>query len=259
MGSEGLPPDQLLLLSQVHQHWARSKCVWPSFEEVDKQLDRQDLDAAEILNPITPRYIQEWGGTPRRLILTARGLAQLADPPPLVDTFIIAVRFLADVEQHWEPEPPDHLEPVVTSAHLATHLQSPFPRPPEVAKAMAESVCPVLVVESGHLGTGFSIESTGAWSASVNRRIRRFRGVASLDEYLAIADAESVVPSPQSVEPAPSPTPVRSKRFSRARGIGSVATSSVVAFVRKHIGKVILGVVVTVVSGLLLALIFALI
>ncbi len=139
--------EQRSLLAIVYDLWSTTNGVWPLYPQVDKQLDRQGIDAEVALRSMFPRFVQLDGGRPppqetQRLSLTVRALAELPGPPPITETFVAAVRYLAFREQVHDPQPPDDLILSATSADLAQYLETSasIPRPPHVAAQMAQSV-----------------------------------------------------------------------------------------------------------------------
>lgn len=185
---------QLRLLSAVHDLWSHANGVWPVFAQVDKYLDERGVDAEPILLSLAPRWLRldgRGGGSlpGQRVILTVRGLAEI-DPPPLItETFLEAVRFAARVEQAHEPEPPDRFSPRITTADLAEDLErsGSIPRPPDVAYGLASAVGELLLGE-GHLWSWFGPSEDGTWAMEISRRVRKFRDVASLRDYLEVVD-----------------------------------------------------------------------
>lgn len=187
--------EQRAVLAAVYDMWSRGNGQWPMFAEVDKHLDEQQVDAEDVLRSLCPRWVRVDGGQvppalEGRVSLTVRGLVHLRPPPVILETFLDAVRYLAVREQRHQPQPPDRLTAVVTSAELADHVQTSasVPRPTEVAESLARAVGHLLEQE-GYLWTGWSsVPEDASWRLDVSRRVRRFRGVVSVDDYLARMD-----------------------------------------------------------------------
>ena len=186
--------EQRSLLATVYDLWSTTNAVWPLYAQVDKQLDEQGIDAEAVLWSVFPRFVRLDSGslppqTSQQLSLTVRALAELPGPPPITETFVVAVRYLASREQAHHPQPPDDLAPSATSADLAQYLETSasIPRPPQVAAQLAQSVGDLLRGE-GHLWTFFGSDEKGGWQVTVSRRVRRFRGTATLNDYLARVD-----------------------------------------------------------------------
>lgn len=194
MTDEDVTTEERLLLSTVYDLWSAANGVWPLYAQVDKQLDGQAIDAEAALRSVFPRLVRlDSGSLPpqasQQLSLTVRALAELPGPPQITETFTAAVRYLASREQAHDPQPPDDLEPKATSADFGQYLETSasIPRPPQVAAQLAQSVGELLRSE-GHLHTYFGADDDGGWEVTVSRRVRRFRGTTTLDDYLARVD-----------------------------------------------------------------------
>lgn len=195
MPDADLSAEELRVIQAVHDAWARSNGQWPTFAEVDKQLDSVGLDAQVLVSRLVPRYIrlESPGAVPAPadlLKLSVHALAALPTKPPIADTFLAAVRYMAARERAHTPMPPDDLMPSITSSELAQFLQASasIPRPPQIAHGMALGLAGFLLGE-GHLWTGFNTAPDGEWTLQVSRRIRQFRDVADLEGYLSTRDA----------------------------------------------------------------------
>jgi hypothetical protein len=194
MTGEDVTMNQRLLLSAVYNLWSAANGAWPLYAQVDKQLDARGIDAEGVLETMVPGLVRVDGGSlpplgSKRVSLTVRALAELPGPPQITETFVAAVRYLVSREQSHNPVAPDDLVPVVTSADFSKHLETSasIPRSPEVAAQMAKSVGDLLSIE-GHLWSQFLPGGDGGWMVNVSRRVWRFRGTESLEDYLARVD-----------------------------------------------------------------------
>jgi predicted nucleotide-binding protein len=194
MAQADLTTEQRMLLSTVYDLWAVSHSRWPAFAQVDKVLDAHGIDAETVLRFLVPRYVLldagDVGSVPGQLLsLSVRGLAELPGPPAVTKWFLTLLRYLSGLEQSHDPQPPADLQPTANSTDFARYLETSasVPRPPQVAQRMSHAVGHLLHGE-GHLWTRFGSHEDGSWDADVSRRIRRFRDVATLADYLARVD-----------------------------------------------------------------------
>lgn len=188
----------LRLLNSVLRVW-RTARRWPTFAEIDKELDQNGLDALALLRPMNPTYVLCSGGSypqgDSELTLTVPGLALIPEGSSVGSQFVAAVRFLAGVERAHSPAP-DFPYALVTSDDLAEYFESSIgvPRPHTIALSMAEDVGPFLRSE-GWLWNSFTTTEEG-WLLAVSRDTRRFRDAETLDDYLQrrrnLLDGESV-------------------------------------------------------------------
>lgn len=153
--------------------------VWPSFDELDKYADNRlgIPDAGEALTRISPSFVRGLHGLAsvpgdRSVELTARAVALCPDGAELALAFTHAVAAAADAEEARLGGEPDA---VLTPDEVAHHLP---------AAGRHELLCQLgalLAVERW----GWSSASTDyPWSFTINRQVRRFRGISSIDDYL---------------------------------------------------------------------------
>jgi hypothetical protein len=172
--------DQRCLLQTVFDLLV-SDTAWPTFDLVDRKLDRDfDLDAHEVrrglpLELLYPPAEAVPNGS-EELKLTIAGIAACSGSGEDVKTFLGATRRAAVIEREWMgPSTPEG--PTLTAEDVVQHLALPAAgRAALVARLGLE-----LVVEPW--GWASARLRATAWSFGLTREVRRFRAVDSLDEY----------------------------------------------------------------------------
>ena len=179
----------------------RANGRWPFFADLDRHLDaRGEPDGEAVLLGMPPGLLYGVGPHARPLRddqlvgLTLAGLASCEGSAEDVDIFLQLVRLAAAIEADREPGAP---EPSLTPEMASRRLRLPAAG----RSALVDRAGEVLGVEPwGWTGWGRDAE-TGAWSASFGRRVRRFRGVDSIEHYWSLAHPAEALEVPRVVEP----------------------------------------------------------
>lgn len=181
--------EQRAVLERIYEVF-RAGSPWPTFGELDREFDRKGIDLPEVLRAMPPAYAfldRNRLIDPRpdmELKLSLFGVAQCPDSEDDVALFFDALRWLATVEiEHViDPNDPSTTEPRATAATFNEHLSStPWDAsPPNVRKVG-------MLLEHDAPGVWQTLGgSSDEWTASLRRGVRKYRDVASLDDYLNI-------------------------------------------------------------------------
>ncbi len=158
---------------------------WPTFSEIDRQLDRWDdiTDAAAVLAAIPAGVL--YGVTPGRpdaltsgqeVGLTVAGALATDRARDELELFRRAVRLAAHLERGFHPSPTGSAEsdqPVLTAADLARQLS--VTANDQLARLRALLRAEEWGSESYHDGD--------PWYFTIGRGVRRFRDVGTIEEY----------------------------------------------------------------------------
>jgi hypothetical protein len=203
-GIEELPapatPEQQELLQTVWNAFA-STSEWPTFDWVDRKLDRQGLDAVAALAQL-PEGLMRGLPDPSRpvppddsiLALTIAGAARCNGSSDVVLLFLALIRILAETEQKWHARPGG--EKPNLSEHAATRRLNLVPIEDHTtlllqARTLAQH-------EPGIEGHHIANDG-GAWTLKIGRSIRPFREVSDIGAYWRTREA---LRTPNPVSPA---------------------------------------------------------
>lgn len=182
---------------------------WPLFVDLDRYLDRRDEpNADEVLVSLPPGLVRGVAPDQRHPVredtevgLTIAGMACCSQAQEDLQIFVSAIRHAVDLERVLEPgDPPAKL----TSAAIAQAVPLP-------AAGRSDSIARlgvVLGVDAWGWTVGGSHE--GTWEYTFDRRVRRFRGVTSVEDYWAAAHPEPIparAPLSASFDEAPASGP----------------------------------------------------
>lgn len=172
--------------------------AWPTFTELDRYLDmRGEPDAETVLVGLPAGIAYGVGMSPLRddqeVALTVAGLAACGEATEDLDIFLRIIRHAAELEQEQMPGEP---KPELTSAIIAEHVSLPAEGGADLVRRLGA----VLRVEPwGWAGASHNEE---AWSFTVDRRVRRLRGVTTVADYWARTREETAgSATPKSPEP----------------------------------------------------------
>lgn len=175
-----------------------ARSTWPSFTELDRYLDmREEPNAESVLVGLPTGLVYGVGRAPLRddqeIALTVAGLSACPDAREDLDIFLRIVRFAVDMEQEQLPGAP---KPELTSDIVAERVTLPAAgRADLVARAGA-----ILRVEPW--GWSSAGHNEHGWSFTVDRRVRRLRGITTIAGYWDRAREDETV-SPTLREPQP--------------------------------------------------------
>ncbi|MFF0066618.1 hypothetical protein ACFYRC_34890 [Streptomyces sp. NPDC005279] len=198
---------------------------------IDLSLDRQGIDAVEVLAQLPPHLLVGWPDSrhhvpsPNTLLeLTIAGVAHCAETAAVIDTFVTLVQTLARIEEHW---PARSEQPVRLHSENA-QAETGLPSRPELKELLRlgfilsreEPWC----VYSNSLTNPFPLRTFAitedgrsedvtptvhwennvglfGWELGVDRRIRAYRGLEDIGDYWSrrcrqLAAAERLVPAP---------------------------------------------------------------
>lgn len=183
----------------------RASGRWPLFADLDRYLDaRGEPSGEEVLLEMRPGLLYGVGPYSRPIRndqpvgLTLAGLAACEGSAEDVTIFLQLVGLAATMESGREPGSP---EPTITPDIASRHLRLPAAGRSDLLDRAGE----VLGAEQwGWTGWGRDAE-TAVWSFSFDRRVRRFRGVNSIEHYWSLAHPAESVEAPRALEPEVTP------------------------------------------------------
>jgi hypothetical protein len=175
-----LSDAQLLALNATYGPF-RGRAEWPQYAYVDKVVDRSGVEIEEVLrglplglmipDPARPSFFPQ---PHDKLKLTIGGIALCEGSEPDLDLFIRALRFFVELEEGHEPPPSGGGSLRVASSELQAALG--------ISTDQLRRIYHLVSNEIGILGSGGGDPDN--WSFEIPARIRRFRGVKTIDDYL---------------------------------------------------------------------------
>jgi hypothetical protein len=168
------------------------------FTELDRYLDLHgEADAEAVLVGLPAGLTYGVGMAPLRddqeIALTIAGLAACTDAGEDREIFLRIVRHAAELEQEQLPGEP---KPELTSTTIAERV----PLPAAGREDLVKRIGAILRVEPWGWSTAGQNED--GWSFTVDRRVRRLRGVADVVDYWT-RTREEVIPVPGPTAPEP--------------------------------------------------------
>jgi hypothetical protein len=240
-------PAQVAL--QVVYDAFRADGEWPEYAYVDKALDRRGLVAEDALADVPAGLIIPEPGRHGahlqrhdRIKLTVAGIARCSGSDDDLALFLRVLRFFVRLDEEYDP-PRTGSEPLTAdSDRLVAEL--------DLSRGEVLRAYRLLEVEPHLVGGGGGNEER--WGFEIPARIRRFRDVRSIDEYLVrrpkppdpvqgVADVTAAL--------APFAAALEKNLLPEKRWMRLLVKASEHPFVSAVIG----GVIATVVGGLLLA------
>jgi hypothetical protein len=181
--------EQRAVLERIYESF-RAGSPWPTFGQLDREFDRKGIDLPQVLGAIPLAYAlldRNRLFDPRpdmELKLSLFGIARCPDSEDDVALFFDALQWLGtvEVEHVIDPDDPSTVEVVATAAAFNEHLSSTS------WGASPINVCKVrMLLQHEPPGVWQTFGgSSDEWTASLRRGIRKYRNVASLDDYLSI-------------------------------------------------------------------------
>jgi predicted nucleotide-binding protein len=161
----------------------RNRGTWPSFTDIDRRLSREDLDLAELLNRLVPGYVHRDGNSSvphpdEYLRLNVAGLRRCPDAEGEINLFLRALTWMVQREFDYDPPFEGPSEPVVSSAEAIGALVLPA-----ATRERDLGVIYALVQEEPLLWSAAS-GGPGAWTFTLSRTIRSFKGIRNAFEYV---------------------------------------------------------------------------
>jgi hypothetical protein len=171
---------QVRLLEVIYDGFCEAG-AWPTTAYVDARLDREDdLDLDAVLATLPQEAVVAAAGftensriQPALFSLRAVGAAA-AD----LDRLVRLVRFAAEEERRTLPGPLDASR-IDIGHDRATEIWPDSPSFTEIAR-----VIHLVASEPLHIGMG-GPNDDGTWNVFFDRKLRRYRGVGDIDDYLA--------------------------------------------------------------------------
>ncbi len=181
-----LTRDQLRVVQAAYDGF-RERCAWATFGEIDRLFatGRRRLDVGQVMQTIPNTVLIPLGaplsiaaGVPLQLRL--EGIACCSGSEDDIELSLRALRWMAKQER--KPIPPDAdgaTVAMVTSDQFMRALRLPKSRSCQVRRVGA-----ILLLEQWGWSVG-GTDDAGVWHYTLNRDIRRFRDVWTLDDYRA--------------------------------------------------------------------------
>lgn len=184
-----LSEEQRAVLVRIYEVF-RPGASWPTFAQLDREFDRKGIDLPQVLGTIPLAYAfldKNRLVDPRpdmELKLSLFGIARCPDSEDDVALFFDALRWLGTVEAEHviEPDDPSTIAVVATAAAFNEHLSS---TPWGASRINVCKVGMLLQHEPPGVWETFG-GSSDEWTASLRRGVRKYRNVASLDDYLSV-------------------------------------------------------------------------
>ncbi len=161
--------------------------AWPTFGEIDNPLDREDIDAQDVIDSLGPDYVRRDGaGSPiqpnETLRLTFRAAIETSGGALVQSLFLSTLEYLVECQRNFVPTS-DFPQLSVSQDDVAQFL-SQSGRPLEVASVLSRNLG-LILCEERNIHSGFTHGSpTRMWVMTVGRQIRIYRGVVTLAAYL---------------------------------------------------------------------------
>ncbi len=194
---EPLNDAQTALLRVVYQPF-ETNGLWPYWQYADIKLDEMGYDAAAALASLpvagsrgagSRSYELTWRQDSHRepghdtpVCLTVAGLRRLPEASDLVDAYFAVLRLLIEQQRKLIPEPRKIVEATVPSAVIGEHVFPAAGVPGSQRALLLEKVREVLAHEPPLYGAVQRHPSS--WSVKVPARLRGYRDVSTIDEYL---------------------------------------------------------------------------
>lgn len=240
-------PVQQELLQVVWDAFAGTS-QWPTFDWVDRRLDKQGLDAAEALSCLPEDLVRGFPDPSRHLpaedtvlALTIAGAARCQGSSDVVQVFLALIRVLAETEQHWAAGPRGG-RPSITARTVASRLQL---MPIAEDQTLLQQARLLAQYEPGVQGV-HGADTDAEWTLQISRSIRPFRAVQDIGAYwrarsalraAAVVPAQSQALIAEAPLPAAAPEPgpyVNEELIALLEGVSSsFNTDKLIALVRE--------------------------
>ncbi len=170
--------DQQRLYLQIIFDYFHEKAEWPTYRYVDKKLyNDAGMDAKEVSASLPNgfangfRFDSDLGN---QAILSLEAIRMCNGSEGDLADFLTAVRFLVEMYKQAEE---DH--PRVTHATLKNQLHMTD----DAIARVGNLILPESILHTSFTGPARS-NGYGAWECALDREVRRFDGVASIEDYL---------------------------------------------------------------------------
>jgi hypothetical protein len=188
--------DQQRLYLQVIFDYFQEKAEWPTYRYVDRKLfNDTGIDAKEVSMSLPNGFANGFhfdNDLSNQAVLSLEAIRMCNGSEGDLADFLTAVRFLIDVYRQSEED-----NPLVTSADFKNHL-------PLTDEAIAR--VGKLIAGEGILwrSSSMPVDGSGIWQFNVDREVRRFAGVTSLEDYLERRKRERITARQQATQQVPS-------------------------------------------------------
>ncbi len=178
--------DQHRLYLQIIFDYFHEKAEWPTYRYVDKKLyNDTGMDAKEVSTSLPNGFANGFRSDSdlgNQAILSLEAIRTCNGSEGDLADFLTAVRFLVEVYKQAEED-----YPRVTHATLKNQLHMTDDAIARVGNLiLAESI-----LHTSFTGPARS-NGYGAWECALDREVRRFDGVASLEDYLERRNRERI-------------------------------------------------------------------
>jgi hypothetical protein len=167
--------EQIALLSAIYEGLKQGG-AWPSFQYIDKTLDARQLNIDEVVKALPPDLTSL---SPDRgysdsdeVTLTIAGLYRCPGAETDLQLILKAIQTAVKLEQEYQPTLDARDKPTLRGNELAPGLDS----------ATLQRIYLLIRYEPWSAGSG---SGPDGWQMQIGRAIRRFRGVRTIEEYLA--------------------------------------------------------------------------
>ncbi len=175
--------QQRLYLQMIFDNF-HEKAEWPTCRYVDRKLfNDAGIDAKEVSASLPNgfanlfRFDNDLGN---QAVLSLEAICMCNSSEGDLADFLTAVRFLVEIYKQAEED-----NPLVTSADLKNH----FPMTDEAVARVGK-----LLAGEGILwrSSSVAVDGPGTWQYQLDREVRRFDGVASLEDYIERRNRERI-------------------------------------------------------------------
>jgi hypothetical protein len=174
-----ISPQAQAVLDWVHAHLVTNR-EWPTFAPLDAAMDRSGLDAYAGLQELDEHLIRgnRFFNDDSRVELSIDGIAAAHQGEATIALFLRILSICVDLERRWT-QGGETGPCTLQSEHLASVMT-----PDEVRLSFE-----LLTLDHWINGGSGSNTETGTWQLTLNKRgVRRYRGVASWEEYVSARD-----------------------------------------------------------------------
>ncbi len=196
MWAEDVSPEQQRVLQIIYEAF-RDYGRWPIFQYVETAADHDwGLDADELIRTMPPGLLfpdpsvvaLPVTSPTQPLALTVRGLTQ-CDAREDLDLFLAIVQMLVERERGFRPASPTEPADLRLTSEEVQEARGPIP---ETLLSRAY----YLLVGDRCLPIGGGLDPSGAWNLSVQQpaRLRPYRGVESINDFLVHCDQQHMAP-----------------------------------------------------------------
>jgi hypothetical protein len=172
--------DQVLLLDAVYAGF-REVGTWPTTAHVDSTLDHDHgLDIDVVLADMPSDVVRASGGYGENstIWMTIPGLCGVRAAAQDLEDYVAIIRLAAESERQRRPGPREAGDFEISSQAMEAALAR------QINGGDAERLLEIVRIDglnSGSRGPG----ADGEWTISFDRRLRPYRGVQDIDDYLA--------------------------------------------------------------------------